>query len=177
MENLEKYIKDHREALDEIEEPQIGIIWQGIRQDSSINARSIHSRRRIWTWAAAASILLLIGFGTGKFFGEQSNSEPLYSLKDISPELAEQEATFNQLIAQKEAEIGLQNLEKEAFKDIFLELELLEEIHKEFRKDIPQFSQNDQLVRTLIRYYEQKIRILERLSNEIEKHKNHEKRI
>ncbi len=189
MENLEKYIVGHRDELDSVEALNVEKIWLGVSQQPAVSSRQstlcpkdslwdgLAVNKKKWVWAVAASVLLLIGFGLGYLVGDDKTEEPLYSLKDISPQLAEQEAEFIQLISQKEAEIDIQNLEKETFKDIFEELELLDEIHKEFRKDIPQFSQNDQLVSTLIRYYEQKIRILERLSNEIEKHKNHEIRM
>ena len=88
----------------------------------------------------------------------------------------EEEQNFQLVIAQKEEALGLNQIRKEDYQEIFLELELLESIHQEQLADAPQFEKNDQLVKTLLKYYERKIRILERLSNEIEKKNHHEER-
>lgn len=177
MNNLEDFIKNNQSDFKEVESPSIERMWKGVQDDlKGKKEPSVFTIRKTHFFAIAASILLLIGFLSGSLW-QRSNSTPTpNSLADLSPELAKKEAEFQKLIAQKEAEIGLNQLGKEAFQDIFEELELLENIHKEYQKDIPSYGQNDQLIETLIKYYEQKIRILERLSKEIEKLKYHEKR-
>ena len=185
MSDFENFIKNNRTEFDDLEDLSIGGIWKGVEsklgeEDSDSNKEkrvSFFRIRKSYLFAAAASVLLLIGFMAGQKWSVNPPVEKaLPSLADISPELAKTEAEFKKLIAQKESEIGLNRLEKEAFAEIFDELDLLESIHEEYRKDIPEFGHNDQLIHTLIKYYEQKIRLLERLSNEIEKLKYYEER-
>ena len=129
---------------------------------------------RNWRWSIAASIVLAIGLYF--LIPKQEEAADLVALSEFFPEFAEQEADYQQLIAQKEDALKLEELDKAAFSEIFKELKLLEEIHKEYLQDLPHYEKNDRLVNTLMRYYERKIKILERLSREIEKKKvNHEK--
>jgi hypothetical protein len=83
---------------------------------------------------------------------------------------------FRRTIARKEAELGLDQLNRQQFIDIFNELDELEQIHRRQMQDLPEVFDNDEWVRTLMRHYEQKLRILERLSREIDKEKQREER-
>jgi hypothetical protein len=112
------------------------------------------------------------------FIFQPTSSSPSeqVDLASYYPELAEQQDEYVQLIRQKEAEVNIGKLDKASFADIFKELEMLDNIHRKTLEDVPKFIDNEQLVRTLIRYYEQKIRILERLSKEVTKQEYHEEK-
>ncbi|MCU0346952.1 MAG: hypothetical protein MUC59_08405 [Saprospiraceae bacterium] len=91
-----------------------------------------------------------------------------------------EERKLQQLVSQREREIGLDTLDRMAYADLLRELEVLELTVEQARKDFAGMPQNDRLVNTLIKYYELKIRILEQISNEINKREYHaelEKRI
>lgn len=199
---LEKYLLENREGLDQIEQVDVDGMWERVRSEvrgarsekplthqttpplaprpSPLVTRTSHPNNwhisigRNWRWGIAASIVLAIGL----YFllpHKQAVADAV-QLADMLPEIAQQEANYQRLIAQKEGEIRLKEIDKEAFSEIFMELQLLEEIHNEYLQDLPQYEKNDHLVSTLLRYYERKIKILERLSREIEKKKmNHEK--
>ena len=184
MNELEKYLRENRAKLDHIEEPAIEAIWENIKEEITPQAsiKSLPSNNwqlnigRNWRWVIAASFALLISLMVWNTQNQQQNTLTLASIAEFYPELAEQEKNYQQLISQKEKAIGLSKIDKMAFQEIFQELELLEQIHREYLKDLPRYNFNDQLVKTLIKYYERKIQILERLSREIEKKTHHENR-
>ena len=182
MSDLEKFIRNHKKELDAVEEPNVERIWNGIQQKKlrpldrplSKTGGWDLSVGRNWQWAIAASILLAVGLFFYPFSDPQQETTN-NSIAVYFPELAEQEQEYRQLISDKESSLGLSELDRNAYQEIFMELQMLENIHQEFLADVPRYQKNDQLVETLLKYYERKIRILERLSKEIEKNKNDEK--
>ena len=183
MNNLEKHISENRDALDRIEEPAIEAIWENIQSEleASATIRTLAKNNwqlnigRNWRWVIAASFVLIISLLVWNIQKPSEQTTVVASIAEFYPELAEQENNFIQLIAQKEKAIGIDNLDKAHFQEVFQELDLLEEIRKEYLKDLPRYN-NDQLVNTLIKFYERKIQILERLSKEIEKRRHYENR-
>lgn len=180
MDHLEKYIRENREQLDQVEQPEADLIWLGIQGQMATEEKQQHSGAKViqlpqsWAIGIAASMLLLIVSGIWYISSLPKENQKI-DLATYVPELDLQQESYQQLIAQKEADLNLTSLDRAEFEEIFMELSTLEEIHQEFLKDLPQFNQNSQLVEVIIKYYERKIRILERLSNEIEKRNYHEK--
>lgn len=184
---FEKYLLDNRDVLDQIEEPDLEKMWKEIRRGnlevrnqklatSAVNRpNNWHlSIGRNWRWAIAASIVLVLSVYI--LLPTKTEAPMEVQIAEIFPEIAQQEANYQRLIAQKEDELNLSMVDKKAFAELFSELQQLEEIHKEYLQDLPRYEKNDHLVSILLRYYERKIKILERLSREIEKKKmNHEK--
>lgn len=188
---LEKRVRKQRQAFDEVETPPTEQMWNRIRKglNSELEmgaSRQLSSRQaqgngwrlsvgRYWRWSIAAGITLLLGLF---LFWPTSSGEGDASLQisDYYPELTEEEQRYQQLIAEKKAALGFDQLDRGTYETLFEELTLLEEIHGQYLKDLPRYYDNEQLVRTLIKYYEHKIRILERFSLEIEKKKHHEER-
>ncbi len=89
-------------------------------------------------------------------------------------ELSEEERQLQQLVAQKQREIGLDTLNRAAYADLLNELDELEISVEEARRDLGGMPQRERLMETLIRYYELKIKILEQINYEINKRKYHE---
>lgn len=184
---LERLIREERAKLDDVEQPRVEKMWKAISRDlaSSEDPPAGLSRKtdrggwqltigRNWRWSIAATIVLAVLFSVFSPF--ESTHSPSPQLADYYPELADEVRDYQHLIAQKENEIKFSRLNHSEFPSIFEELVLLEKLHQEYLQDLPKFHDNDQLVQTLIKYYEQKIRILERLSLEIEKRQQYEKR-
>jgi hypothetical protein len=189
---LERLIRERREAFDEVEEPRTELMWSRIRgtmddqPETAAPRRLLPKRRgedsgwrlsvgRYWRWSIAAGIALTLGIFLSWPSGPGAEDRSL-QLSDYYPEFAEEEQRYERLIAQKEAALELDQLDSRNYKTLFEELTLLDEIHDQYLKDLPRYYDNEQLVRTLIKYYEHKIRILERLSLEIEKKKHYEER-
>lgn len=191
MDNFEKYIKDNRAEMDDLDNVPIAGMWakmnigeteetdNNLRVESKVQARKIRVLRG-WVMGLAAFVLVLIVAGVA-LWPTGSIDEPGITrfdnpLAQISAEMAKTEQDFKRMIAHKEQEINTQSIDKQLFAEIFEELELLEKIHLEYQQDIPEFQEKEQLIRTLTRYYEQKIRILERLSREIEQQNHYQKK-
>ena len=181
MKNIEEYIRQNRTALDHIEEPEMDAIWGSIQQQlkSNQNKRKelkVSYRRMSWIIGMVASLAFLLGVGLTLW--HTSSTSSFYTstpLTAISEDLAPMEQEFQQTIKAKQESIGFNQIDKNIYKEIFLELQQLESLHREYIQDIPAFREKDQLVKTLIKYYERKIRILERLNREIEKKEYYEK--
>lgn len=174
--NLNDKINQNRKEFDQVERANIEGIWAGIEANLAEDKRPSGWSLQIgsyWRWSIAALIVLSTGL---LWLVPSSPERELPDLAEYYPQLKEQEQNYQRLIAQKETEMQLHELDVKKYPDLFMELELLDKIQAEYIKDIPAFKDNDQLINTLIRYYEQRIRILERLSNEIEKSKRHEHR-
>lgn len=186
MDQLEKYIRENQSELDRIESVDTDALWNRIQQPET-TVRQLHPKPRSgwqlqvgrnWQFTAAAVVLLLIGTAIWLVQPPQSdaiNTADL-SVEDYYPEIADEELAFRRTIARKEAELGLDQLNRQQFIDIFKELDELEKIHRQQMQDLPEVFDNEEWVSTLMRYYEQKLRILERLSREIDKEKQREER-
>ena len=175
---FEKYIREFRNDLD-VEDPDMDLIWQGVQQ----NLPKRRPVRTLLSIAASIAILLSIGVYYFTTIGIEAPPEEVnIGVAQLDPSLAEEEKEFQQLISDKEKQLDMDDLKQSDFEEIFHELALLEKINKETKADISEYGKKDQLIKTLMKYYEQKIRLLELLSNEIEKKeynevRNKEKRI
>lgn len=186
MDPLEKYIRENQSELDRIESVDADALWQKIQHpEAQIRPLATKSRSdwqlqvgRNWLLTAAATVLILIGVAIWMVqptAGDQDFTAAL-SVEDYYPEIAEEEMNFRRTIARKEAELELHQLNRRQFVDIFNELDELEQIHRRQMQDLPEVFNNEEWVSTLMRYYEQKLRILERLSREIDKEEQREDR-
>lgn len=195
MDELKKHITKNRAELDRIEAPNMDKIWAGVQSElnknplvektSIVNSKEavikdipIKKNRHftLWIVATAASVALLIGIGIG-YFSKPSVVEPaIFNIANYAPELKEQEQVFRQLVSQKMDEIDVENIDKTAFVEVFDELEQLDKEYENWTEDVPQFVHEQELIEFLTRHYEQKIRILEILTKEIEKKAHFEER-
>ena len=181
MDEFEKRINSQRDELDSIESLDKAKLWKNIQSNSEIpSVKPVQKKPKIaylkW-YAIAASLLLLIA-GWMVIQNQQLNINIEFTQSDIElpPEIAQEENQYKRLVADKMEAININAIDSTAYSDIFYELKLLEEIHQEFRVDFPAIENNEKLLKLLKKYYERKIRILDRLSKEIEKKSYHEKR-
>ncbi len=181
MDFLEKRINEHRDEFDEIERVDEGLLWQNIQADlgDTTPVKRLHSSRFLQIYAVAATIALLMM--ASWFFYNNQNAEPAMATteEEIPQKFLDfpEEENYQQLVADKKEEIDFDEINKSKFKDIFHELDLLENVHDEFKEDLPILSDEEKAIQVLQKYYERKIRILERLSKEIEKKSRDEKRV
>jgi hypothetical protein len=175
MNALEKHIHKNRDELDKVETPDIQGMWAEIAP----NIPGQQQKRRaiiigLRKIAIAASFMLVGGFAVWVFMNQQNKKNS--SLATFYPELLEIEDNYRRTIAKKEATIPFDSLDQFLFEEILDELETLEEMKATTLEDLPQYSKNERVVNALMKYYERKIQILERLSNEYQKSKRHEKK-
>ncbi len=178
MDFLEKRINEHRDEFDQIERVDEGLLWQNIQADlgETTPVKTMGSNRFLQLYAVAATVALLIM--ASWFFYNNQNAEPAMATETPQKFLDfPEEENYQQLVAEKKEELGFDGINKSSYKDIFHELDLLENVHDEFQEDLPVLSDEEKAIQVLQKYYERKIRILDRLSKEIEKKSRDEKRI
>lgn len=181
MDFLEKRINDHRDEFDQIERVDEGLLWQNIQADlgDTTPVKTMHSNRFLQIYAVAATVALLV-MASWFVYNNQNEEPAIANTEEETPQKFvdfPEEENYQQLVADKKEELDFDKINKSAFKDIFHELDLLENVHDEFQEDLPILSDEEKAIQVLQKYYERKIRILDRLSKEIEKKSRDEKRI
>ncbi len=170
---LEKYLKENKLRLD-ADQPDDELLWKGI----SPQLRKNNPERGNWFWKIAAVFLfgVLITYVTVKETAKEK--VVIISLADVSKELGEKEAALKLVADKKWAEIGTLSVEnKTQFQFLLDELTELDKVYSEYEKDLNEIGGNEQIINALLDYYEKKIRILNRLSLEIQKQKSHEDKV
>ncbi|MEL6846372.1 MAG: hypothetical protein AAFP02_24455 [Bacteroidota bacterium] len=174
QDSLEDMLRRRRAELD-TEEPDVPLIWEGVQ--SQLQRR----RRRPVRWLAAASVLLLLGSVLYYRLSPNLTTPVVADCETAPPDredlifagidesLAKEEAKAACLVRDKEAMLNLTKVDQQKYHDIFVELRLLEELHEDFKKDLPEYGEKDRLLKTLMKYYDRRLKILDRLSNEIQK--------
>ncbi len=114
MDNLEKFIKQNRSDLD-IDGPSPKV-WTKISEDLAHKPRPVRMVPITQVWKVAATFLLII-FGMLAVYLAQipetgSPNHQITSLEMISPELAEAEGYYDQVIGQKQKVLESYDLEK-----------------------------------------------------------------
>lgn len=164
QDNLEQFIQANRDAFDDAR-PSLKV-WADIdRALEHKKPQSFHLRRILQS--AAAVLLLLLA---GALIGHQLSRGPqetttAETLARISPELAELEAHYNQQIEQKIARLA-NYPQKETVK---ADLAQIDETMDELRNEIVKApaGMEEEIVRNLLRSYQLKVQILERVLERI----------
>lgn len=192
MDKLKKHIDENRQELDAIEQPDVTKIWAGVQatlakdqsteEPAEVKPKALvvsHKQGRrfpLWALATAASFALLIGLGMGYLMQPSVETADEFNLADYAPDLVEDAAKYRQLVDAKMTEINFENIDTVAFTEVLQELKALDGEYDNWTKDVPKYVHEQELLEFLQRHYEQKIRILEILSKEIEKKAHHEER-
>ncbi|MEM7551706.1 MAG: hypothetical protein AAF363_18625 [Bacteroidota bacterium] len=163
---LEKFVAENTGRFD-IETPRESS-WEAIRK--GMTPPQEKPKRAFHFWKLAASILLLSTLTLSiLLFRQMKNAEGLASLADISPEYVQLEKTYQQSIQEITNRIEYKKVDKTEYAWLFEELQVLEELNENFRKDIHKVRDKERLVRILVDHYEKKIKILKRLEHEIKR--------
>lgn len=165
QDNLEQFIRANREAFDD-ERPSLKV-WADIDRVLEQKKSGGFQLRRILQSAAAVLLLLVAGALIGHQFSrgvqETTTAE---TLARISPELAELEAHYNQQIDQKFARLA-NYPERETVKADLAQIdETMEELRNEIMK--APAGMEEEIVRNLLRSYQLKVQILERVLERIQ---------
>ena len=182
MENnpLNQWTDDSVSAFDRIEEAPVDDIWSRIQPKINVPQPKLSWYRSRSTLNIAAAIIVIFSIGFN-FWNSNKQSQQIDALQaqlaQYSNELADQDATYRQLVVEKQQRIGLESLPKEDFISLFNELSALDSNYREIVETIPDAMEMDQIRSLLIRYYEHKLNILERFELEKNKINRHEKHL
>jgi len=174
--DLEKYLKEQREALD-VESPDDQQIWEGIRQGLQRSGARTEKRRRlirIRNIAAAVIIVVSLGYMINDIIGERrSNGE--VSLADIDRDLGAREKEYRTLVSFKQQEAASFNhVDNVIIAELLDEIQKLDTIYEQTMKDLSELGYNEQVIHTIFDTYEKKIYLLELIILENNKIQNHE---
>lgn len=163
------------EELQQVEQPDRLAIWNGVVRTPPVAKRPEY--RRPWRWAAAATVLLLIGAGFGYWWSENRHHNiETAGLTDLPPEWQVKVREYQTLVGRREK--FLQTNRPDAFvaSAEFRELQVLDSLQQTFLADFAAMPKDQRTAARYLHYYEQKMRIIELIIKEIEIHKHEEEK-
>ncbi len=177
MDQLEKRIQALREEMDRVERPDRRTMWEEIQRQQGLTP--IKSSRQTWrgfAMGAAASVAVLLIAGVSWWAYQQMNTKHTAIAVNLPPQWQKEQQEYQQLIENKMQSLRLENIDKNAYREVLQELEHLDSMQLLFQQELPALPKDDRTILILMRYYEQKIRILEILSKEIQIQQNEKER-
>lgn len=159
QDSLEDFIRDNRASFDDLKVPDR--VWARINKQD----RPVHS---LWKWTAvAASALLLVA--VGYIFGIRTQAQPEIAGWD---EYKEAEEYYQDRIDQKMERIKTLPVSQEVLTDI----QVLDEVYEQLRKQLLEDPNADAelLLSAMIRHQQQKLDIMEKILNRVDKYQSNE---
>ena len=166
---LETYLEENRQRMD-VDQHEEAMIWQHVQEKLSKKSTS----RKMLFRKIAAAVFVLLSITYIIYNESKPPNVVIVGLSDISPELARQETEYKKMLIQKTNEIKISPSQKEQLQFLYNELHELDTIYNSYLDDLNQSGANEQIIRSLLDYYEKKIRVLDRILNETQKMKDHE---
>ena len=123
----------------------------------------------------AASIIVILGLSSVLVFSGKEESKLLEHTSiftDISPDLAEQEVSYMQMVSVKVDEIKKRKIPKENvafFNEFVKQLEVIDKQYGLYKQEIEKTGYNDELIQQVIYNYQLKLSVLQMLQSEIDK--------
>ncbi len=170
--NLEKFIIDNRQALDS-HQPDAQSIWRGIERGLGVTK----SRKIAMYWRAAAIFLaFLCTVQLTYILTSQSKASftELSLVSEKSGAFERLEASYRQELILLEQRLAAKNVDPEEYEVFFQEMEFIKQVEDEFKEEIPLTSDREKLASILIDTYEKKIRLLERLLQQVDRNEQQE---
>lgn len=171
---FEEYLQSYRSKMD-VEDPDDQLIWDGI-------SKALEGRKTAWHkhfWKAAAAVILLASL-TYVFYNEfYRPPQNIYNitLSDIEPEYSDEVNAYRATFNRKWEQVNRMNTGDIQRLDAFMkELDGLDTMYRHYQEDYHTYGYNEQLIRAMLDYYDKRVRILDRMLMEIQKHKDYEKR-
>lgn len=156
---LEQFIKENRGTFDHLKAP-VGV-WDRVAPLRRVEVS-------VWKYTAiAASALLLVA--VGYIFGMKSQSGPRIAGME---EYEEAERYYQSRIDQKMETIKTLPVSQEVLND----LQVLDEVYVQLRKQLEEDPNADAqlLLSAMIRHQQQKLDMMEKIVNRVDKYQNHD---
>ncbi|MCB2194618.1 MAG: hypothetical protein KQH79_02100 [Bacteroidetes bacterium] len=167
--NIEEYIRKNRNQMD-VEHPDEDYLWTGISH--SISKKKNRSRFLALKIAAAAVVIIALSIITYQVTSLRSNQQLI--LANIDPDLAKQEAQFQHQIKAYYQVLQKTDYDKDQLATSYKDLEYIDTLIIKYSEDLNTYGPNPKLLNSLMDLYQKKIKLLDRMLNEIEKQKRYE---
>ncbi len=166
MDPLEQRFKALQEELQGVEQPDQAAIWNKIRQKRE-KQRGVLIRL---SWRRAAAVaLILASVGFGYWWGRRGAPPSEASLiAELPSEWRHRVHSSRAVALRREADLRQNRPPNALAADEFRELHLLDSLHRDFMADLQSLPKDQRTAELFLQYYEQKIRILELISKEIQ---------
>jgi hypothetical protein len=166
---FDEYIGKNRQKLD-VEKPDEDFLWTGISQ--SLNNTKKRNGYLILKIASAIFIAIGLSFITYQIIAIRLNQELI--LANIDPKLAKEEAELQNQIKVYCQVLEKSDYNKELLTENYRDLEYIDTLLKQYSNDLDKNGPNPRLLNSLMDLYQKKIRLLDRMLNEIEKDRKNE---
>lgn len=166
---LKKHIEENRSSF-EVYEDDYDSWWGEIEEKLHKDGTSpFFPWKTILRVAASIIIILTVGIGLLWIKGNTVRYADGVSLQDLSPELAEAEIYYNQIL---EAKISLIRSSNEDLVPVVIkDFEMLDSAYNELKMDLEDNMYNEEVIDAMIQNYRIKLQILETILVDIEKSK------
>lgn len=174
MDPLENRIKTLEEAMQSVEQPDKLAIWKGISRHEAAPKRSLF--RISARWAAAAAVFLL---GVCTYYRWQNTRQQCMeaaAIAQLPMEWQLKAKEYQLLVKQYEQKVPLNSQNTEAIADEIQVLQEVNDLQASFLADFETLPKDHRTGARYVRYYEQRIRILELIVKKFEIHKHEEER-
>ena len=151
MDKLEKFIKENRDKFDIYTPP--GSVWRKIRRETGV---------RTFYWRAAAAIAVLItGLSILYFITKPEKSlTGSSSDRELNEAIVFYSVRFNELFSTAEP---LLNTRPELRRELYADMERLDSIMNDIKKDLKDRVANSEVIEALIQNYRTRVMILEEM--------------
>lgn len=161
---LEQFILDNREELDTAI-PSLKV-WANLDKELEQKSTKRVNRWSFFRMAAAVVILLTVGGIAGTFMAPMHQQQEVALLQEIAPEFVEIEKELNQQVEQKVAQLASYNHDDSVQED----LQQLDKTMAELKQELLNAPKGTevQILNTLVKSYQTKLAILERVLERME---------
>ena len=165
---LEEFVKANSESFD-LHEPDPSL-WLRINPER-ISFKQ--KRSMIWLRYAAAIAVIFAGLSAGTYYLRFSGGAERGLQTELSKEIMETEAYYNQLVSEKYIEVKKYLVDdRETEMMLNTDLEELDEIYKDLKKDLSDDISNPEVIEAMIQNYRIKLEILEDLLSQFKEMEN-----
>jgi hypothetical protein len=164
---LKKYVDKERASFDVYDEDLSGL-WDNI--DQKLDQDKAKFNPLSYIWKVAAIILVVSAMALVVIMQSGGGNEDMI-LYRISPELAEAESFYNDLIAEKLTIIQASIPNNDFYK---ADIEMLNEAYADLKDDLRDNADNQEVVQAMIANYKIRLTMLERILQEIDQEKDEE---
>jgi len=171
---LEDYIQKNRDAFDQGKLPDGHSDRFANRLQGQQAKVLVIPVRRVWQ-VAAAILVLLVAIQAGSWFSTSPSSVAETSPQVVS-ELSDIDLYYGNLVRKESIELSGKWEQDEAMQFFLNDLDTLETEYNELKNSILIQGRNDYLINALIQNYQQRLSILEHISNIITQNKTNNER-
>lgn len=170
--SFEKKVSELKHQIDFESAPDY--VWNNIN-NAVFEPKKNAIKKTFWLKMAAA-VLLLISVTFGGLLYKQLQVDYQYqkSMAAINPAFMEMELDYQNEILNLKNTIDLKEAKNHNLSWLLEELQHLDEVERQFRKDFAKGITNEKVLKNLMDNYEKKLKLLHKIQKEINR-RNHEK--